>query len=96
VQGNKFPCGGSPVPDLKTLDYSAICGVARVVDIVTKSRSQWFYRPDDGSVNYGWVLGEVTPLKEPISCKGAPGLWEVPPGVLRAIKRQLPRVQFES
>jgi hypothetical protein len=41
--GNRFPRGGSPVPDLKTLDYSAICGVARVVDIVTKSRSKWLY-----------------------------------------------------
>jgi len=31
---------GSTVPDLDTLDYSAICGVARVVGIVTKSRSK--------------------------------------------------------
>jgi hypothetical protein len=31
---------GHRVPDLRTLDYSAICGVARVVDMVTKSRSK--------------------------------------------------------
>ena len=35
-------------PDIAKLDYSAICGVARVVDIVSKSRSKWFWRPDDG------------------------------------------------
>ncbi len=30
-------------PDyLKTLNCSAICGVARIVDIVTKNRSKWF------------------------------------------------------
>jgi hypothetical protein len=42
---------GIRVPDLATLDYSAICGVARIVDIVTKSRSKWFLRRDDGSTN---------------------------------------------
>ena len=64
---------------------------------MTKSPSEWFYRPDDGSVNYGWVLGcEVTPLKEPISCKGALGLWEIPPDVLRGMKRQLPGVKLDE
>ena len=51
---------GIRVPDLKTLDYSAICGVARVKDIVTKSRSKWF----DGSTNFGWVLADVIALKK--------------------------------
>jgi hypothetical protein len=84
------------IPDLNTLDYSAICGVARLVDIVTKSRSKWFWRPDDGSVNYGWVLGDVTALKKPIPCKGALGLWEVPPPIFREIQRQLPRLKLEE
>jgi hypothetical protein len=92
----RFPRGSWKVPDLKSLDYSAICGVARVVDIVTKSRSKWFYRPDDGSVNYGWLLGNVKRLQRPIPCHGALGLWDVPPGPLRAIKRQLPRVKFDK
>jgi len=88
--GRKFP-RGLKIPDLKTLDYSAICGVARVVDIVTESRSKWFYRPDDGSVNYGWMLDDVIAFEIPIPCKGALGLWDVPAGVLRDIKRKLPR-----
>ena len=89
----KFP-RGVQLPDLKTVDRSAICGVARVVDIVTKSRSKWFDRPDAGSVNYGWVLADVTSLKTPIPCNGTLGLWEVPPEVLREIQRQLPKLNL--
>lgn len=85
---------GHRIPDLDTLDYSAICGVARVVDMVTKSRSKWFWRPDDGSTNYGWVLAEVMTLKTPIPCKGALGLWDVPPKVLRELQRQLPKLEL--
>ena len=89
-QGASFP-RGSTVPDLDTLDYSAICGVARVVDIITKSRSKWFYHPDDGSTNYGWVLADVKRLRTPVKCNGMLGLWQVTPNILRSIKRQLPK-----
>jgi hypothetical protein len=75
------------------LDYSAICGVAHVTDIVTKSRSKWFWHPNDGSINYGWVLTRVKALREPISCKGALGLWELPPNIARQIQRQLPNLK---
>jgi hypothetical protein len=94
-RGGTFPNGGK-VPDLKSLDYSAICGIARVVDIVTKSRSKWFHHPDDGSINFGWVLGDVTQLPEPIPCKGTLNLWEVPPNALQSIKRQLPTLDFSN
>lgn len=89
-QGDDFP-PGMKAPNLKTLDYGAICGVARVVDIVTKSRSKWFDQPSRGYINYGWKLADITPLREPIECKGALQLWNVPPNILRAIKRQLPK-----
>jgi hypothetical protein len=78
------------------LDYSAICGVARVVDVVTNSRSKWFWHPDDGSTNYGWVLVNATPLKTPIRCKGALRLWDVPPKVFSDIQRQLPKLEREA
>ena len=94
-RGAVFP-RGIHVPDLGTLDYSAICGVTRVVDIVSKSRSKWFYRPSDGSMNYGWVLADVTPLKSPIRCLGALGLWEIPPKTFREIQRQLPKLKFDK
>lgn len=90
----EFP-RGYQVPDFATLDYSAICGIARVVDIVSKSRSKWFWRPDDGSVNFGWVLADIQSLKSPIPCKGALGLWEVPQQVLRRIRRQLPKLKLD-
>ena len=85
---------GVRFPDLDSLDYSAICGVARVVDVVTRSRSKWFWHPDDGSTNYGWVLGSATALKAPIRCDGALRLWEVPPRILREIQRQLPMLKL--
>jgi len=85
---------GHKTPDLKTLDYSAICGVARVVDIVTKSPSKWFHHPDDDSINYGWVLADVKRLQKPIECNGMLGLWTIPPNVLRSMKRQLPKLYF--
>ena len=87
---------GIRVPDLNTLDYSAICGVARVVDIVPKSRSKWFWRPGDDSTNYGWVLADVTPLTTPIPCKGNLMLWDVPPKVFREIQRQLPKLKLDA
>ena len=87
---------GIRVPDLDTLDYSAICGVARVVDIVPKSRSKWFWRPDDDSTNYGWVLADVTTLKTPIPCKGTLGLWDISPKVFREIQRQLPKLKLDA
>jgi hypothetical protein len=89
-RGARFP-RGLTVPDLKTLHYGAICGVARVVKIVTKSRSKWFNQPSRGYTYYGWVLADVTPLPRPITCKGALQLWNVPPNILRSIKRQLPK-----
>ena len=86
---------GVRFPDLDTLDYSAICGVARVVDVVTKSRSKWFWQPHDGSTNYGWVLARATALKAPIRCNGALRLWEVPPKIFNEIQRQLPNVKLD-
>jgi hypothetical protein len=91
----KFP-QGHYLPELSSLDRSAICGVARLVDIVTKSRSRWFDHPQDGSVNYGWVLRNVTPLKKAVPCKGALGLWKLPPHVLKEIQCQLPRLKLDA
>lgn len=82
------------LPELEEKDYSAILGLARIVDVVDKSRSPWFYRPEDGSVIYGWVLEEVIALPEPIPCKGKLGLWAVAPADLRKIKKQLPSIEF--
>jgi hypothetical protein len=94
-RGAMFP-RGLRVPNFKTLDYSAICGAVRVVDIVTKSRSKWFWHPDDGSTNYGWVLADVHAIKMPIPCKGALGLWDVSPKMFRELQRQLPKLKLAA
>jgi hypothetical protein len=89
--GARLP-SGHKTPDFKTLDYSAICAVARLVDIVTTHRSKWFYRPGRGErVNYGWVLTDVKRLRKPVKCNGMLGLWQVPPHIRRSIVRQLPK-----
>lgn len=84
------------IPDLKTLDYSAICGVARISDVVTRSRSKWFHHPEDGSINYGLLLTDITPLEKVIPCSGALKLWTVPPAVFRKIQRQLPHIDLKN
>jgi hypothetical protein len=86
---------GHRIPDMETLPYSALCGVMRVVDIVPRSRSKWFLPPKDGSVNFGWVLEDATPLKRPIPCKGRLGLWPLTRRQLNEIQRQLPRLRLE-
>lgn len=88
--GDTYP-RGMKTPDFDKLDYGAICGVARVVDMVTKSRSKWFTRPSPGDINYGWALADVKRLRKPVKCKGMLGLWKIPPNTLRSIKRQLPK-----
>jgi hypothetical protein len=87
---------GIGVPDLGTLDYGAICGVARLVDIVTSSRSKWFWPPADGAANFGWLLADVRALGTPIPCKGALGLWEIAPAVFHELQRQLPTLSFDA
>jgi hypothetical protein len=84
------------IPPLETLHYSAICGVARIVDMVSKSKSKWFDRPTRTNKNYGWVIRQVKPLKRPIPCKGALGLWDVSPRILKEIKKQLPGNWLET
>lgn len=44
-------------------------------DALAAVRSRWFTGP------YGWVLEDVHELPEPIPCKGALGLWQLPAAV---------------
>lgn len=91
----EFP-RGKRVPDLATLTYSAICGVARLDAVVTESRSPWFWPDGIEGRRFGWVLTNRTPLANPIPCTGARGLWEVLPADFRKIRKQLPDIDFEG
>lgn len=42
-----------------------------------------------GAGRFAWFLDEVTSIPEPVSCKGAQGLWRVPDDVLAECKRQV-------
>jgi hypothetical protein len=64
-------------------DCGAIVAVARVAKVVASSRSPWFSGP------LGWVLEEVTLVREPIDCTGQLGLWKVPAAVEARLKRHL-------
>lgn len=44
--------------------------------------SDWWAGP------VGWVLEDVRALAVPVPCKGALGLWDVPPDLAAAIERQ--------
>jgi hypothetical protein len=46
-------------------------------------KSMWFFGP------YGWVLTDKIALLEPIPCRGAQGLWTVPPDVERLVLEQI-------
>jgi len=64
------------------VESGAIVGTARIVDCVTASASPWFVGP------YGLVLEDVRPTPV-IPCRGALGLWTVPPEVERRIREAL-------
>jgi hypothetical protein len=40
---------------------------------------------------HGWVLGDVRRLAEPVSCRGAQGLWKLPAELSAMVERQVGR-----
>jgi hypothetical protein len=72
----EIPRGGFPL--------GAIVAVARLVGVVTVSDDPWFVGP------YGWVLDDVVKLASPVMCRGAQGLWVMPPDAGRRVLEQLP------
>lgn len=58
---------------------SAIVGVAQYGGVVTQSEDPWFFGP------FGWLLANPIKLASPVPCKGAQGLWALPPEVERAV-----------
>jgi hypothetical protein len=64
-------------------DYEIVAGVSGVhVDV----DEEWFFGP------YGWILENVVALREPVPCKGAQGLWTVPPDAAARVLEQAPEV----
>jgi hypothetical protein len=67
---------GPVTMDMLVEQSGAIVGTARIVDCVTEGQSPWFVGP------FGIVLEDVRPTPI-IPCRGALGLWTVPPDVER-------------
>lgn len=66
----------------RAVPYGAVLAVARVRSFLTDEDAPadpWFCGP------FGWVLSDVVAI-EPVPCKGAQGLWELPPGVLERVR----------
>lgn len=62
---------------------SAIVCTAVLLGADTEQRTPWDV---PGAVH--WRLGDVVRLREPVSCRGAQGLWTVPEDVAAAVRAQ--------
>jgi hypothetical protein len=65
-----------------------LLGTAVVEGVVTRSTDPWFCGP------YGWVLTDVVALPEPIPCRGAQGLWDVPYSLAEQLDKVISYVRW--
>lgn len=87
-----YPYGSS----VDEIPRGAILGSAIVIGCVypdSEEASRWpaYYNP--GSL--GWKLDSVVALPEPIPCRGAQGLWDVPVEIERKILESVSRQKTE-
>jgi hypothetical protein len=80
--------------DPNKLDYGKIIGFADLVDVitagdVTRATKKWFQG------EYGLVLSNIVPLKKPVPCKGARGVWTLKGPTLTACLNQLSAAQLK-
>jgi hypothetical protein len=81
------------------LPLGAIVAVATLINCrnTSGSRCEWVRDLSDQELafgdyspaRYGWVLVQVRRLPEPVPCKGALSLWQLPPDVLASVNAQL-------
>jgi len=58
-----------------------VLAVTMVTGSVRQSSNRWFFGP------VGWTLADTVAI-EPVPCRGAQGLWKVPPDVLAAVRER--------
>ncbi len=82
-----FDTSGLLVPS--TVAFGAVVAVATLADVVHTETDlpddqwDWYCGP------FGWVLEDVQVLPEPVPCRGALSLWELPPAVEAAVRTQM-------
>jgi hypothetical protein len=70
---------GKIVATAKVLGWiDANCQTASSPELLELMNDRWFFGP------IGWVLADVEKV-DPVDCKGALGLWDVPENVLRML-----------
>ncbi|MGB0775348.1 MAG: ASCH domain-containing protein [Akkermansiaceae bacterium] len=77
-----YPARTKKPPAQDEWALGAIIGFVDIIDCVEDYRSKWFYGP------FGYRLANPVLLKQPVPCRGALGLWTVPPQIVRKINRQ--------
>lgn len=75
------------LPPVASLPRGAIVATARVTGSVSASDDPWFVGP------WGWTLDEVVALPAPVPCRGAQGLWIVPPEAAAQVFEQVKGAQ---
>ena len=76
-------CAEAIVRGRKRVAYGAVVGVARLAGVEDEA-------PEDEAYwcgPWGWRLDEVRAI-EPVPCKGAQGLWTLPPEVLATVRER--------
>jgi hypothetical protein len=63
-------------------DHGGVIEQSRYAENYDPRADPWFFGP------VGWLLEDVRKLAQPMPCKGALGLWEVPPVILVEIEAQ--------
>jgi hypothetical protein len=72
---------GFSVPE--NLPRAAVVGTARIEAVIEEPVDDpWWEGP------VGWLLAEVKPLPEPISCPGGQGLWKLPAEIAQLINNK--------
>lgn len=90
-------------------EFGAIIGLVNLIDVWSVSCTyllpylkvgyKWHRRNlsfgDYSAGRFGWIFNRHIQLTEPIPCKGAQGLWNLPPDVEQQLKEQYPECFVE-
>jgi hypothetical protein len=72
-----------------TFPFGCIVAVVDLIDCRPTDDRSWVVLLDEIELafgnyqpgRYGWILANIRPVREPIPCPGAQGLWTVPPDI---------------
>jgi activating signal cointegrator 1 len=80
------------------LPTGSIVGVARIVECYSTDKDKWVIPGNDSaekafgdysSGRFMWMLEDARMLSQPIPCRGALSLWDVPESIVLEIQKQL-------